>query len=383
MRQLLFLPLLMLLLFSCGQNKMDSSDDLSSMTFSIDTVVVDAGQEIINLKYGLWKGIFSPDYSTLYLWDDDDVSMAKISINDLRLAEKIKFEKEGPDGVGSYITWTSMLYNGNFLVANFTDFGLFDQSGKKLRSYDLSKENLLDEEKKGQTLYQKSLMTDDGSIVYGRLGGWMDDDLNFVKIDFKEKTVQKLKLLGYEELPNYKIVLSSDMMTRISPSVQTISHFGKKLIISGSAYNTLFSIDLETDSIQRIDYNPQLSAKGKTGKFPQEVDSEKQFKEVMNEIQKEINFQPPFWDDENKRFYRFSYQTTPTEISNTPLIEETEEKSISKVFLTVFDENFQVLGESVVPQLNQPPSSPFVKDGKIWMYVNVDDELGFARLTIK
>ncbi len=352
------------------------------MTFSIDTVVVDAGEEIINLKYGLWRGVFNSDHSTLYLWDDDEVAMTKINIDELRLVEKIKFEKEGPDGVGTYTTWTGLLDNGNLLVANFSDFGLFDQSGKKLRSYDLSKENLLDEEKKGQTLYQKPVMIDDGNMAYGRLGDWMDDELNFVKIDFKEKTVQRLDLPGYEELPNYNILLKSEMMTMISPSEQTISLFGNKLIISGSAYNTVFSIDLKTDSIRRIDYEPLLSAKGKTGKYPKEVDSEKQFKELMNDIGKEINFQPPFWDADNRRFYRFSYQTTPAAQPDAPNIGESEDKSVSKVFLTVFDENFQVLGESVVSELNQPPSSPFFKDGKIWIYVNVDDELGFARLTI-
>jgi hypothetical protein len=382
MRQLLFLPLLMLLLFSCGENKTDSSDNFSSMTFSIDTVVVDAGQEIINLKYGLWRGVFNSDHSTLYLWDDDDVSMAKISINDLTLEEKIKFEKEGPDGVGSFLSWINILENGNFLMANFTDIGLFDQSGKKLRTYDLKKENFLIEDNHGNNLYRQSIMTDEGDIIYGMMGNWSENTTYFVKLDFKEKHLKKLELSGLEALPDYSVILKTADMMSIATSDKALSRCGNRLIFSSSTFNTLYSIDLSTDSVHQINYEPKLTAKSKKGNYPKEVDSEKQFKEVLQDIYKEVNFQAPIWDADNRRFYRFSYETTPSENTDTPLFESSEDMSISKIFLTVFDEHFKVLGESVVPELKKVPNSSFAKDGKIWMYVNVDDELGFARLTI-
>jgi hypothetical protein len=133
MRQLLFLPLLMLLLFSCGQNKMDSSDDLSSMTFSIDTVVVDAGEDIINLRGGLWNSTFSSDYNRLYLWDESSTTLKVIDLDGLRLEEKIQFEKEGPDGVGTYVSWLNMTDESSILIGSMEKTGLFSLSGKKAK----------------------------------------------------------------------------------------------------------------------------------------------------------------------------------------------------------------------------------------------------------
>ncbi|WP_194976759.1 hypothetical protein [Aquiflexum lacus] len=44
------------------------------------------------------------------------------------------------------------------------------------------------------------------------------------------------------------------------------------------------------------------------------------------------------------------------------------------------DEDFNLLGESDLSHLGSVPTFAFVKDGKIWYYVNVDDELGFVRM---
>jgi hypothetical protein len=137
---------------------------------------------------------------------------------------------------------------------------------------------------------------------------------------------------------------------------------------------------MKQDSVYQVNYTPQLTAASKKGGYPKEVDSEKRFKEVMAEINSEINFQAPVWDEVNKRFYRFSYETTPGEITDEPMFESPEQKPISKVFLSIFDEDFNLIGESLVSQLTQIPNYVFVKDGKIWHYVNVDDELGFVRM---
>jgi hypothetical protein len=50
--------------------------------------------------------------------------------------------------------------------------------------------------------------------------------------------------------------------------------------------------------------------------------------------------------------------------------------------LTILDENLQIIGESKVPELKRAPSTHFVKDGKIWIFENIDDEMAFVRLSI-
>ena len=74
----------------------------------------------------------------------------------------------------------------------------------------------------------------------------------------------------------------------------------------------------------------------------------------------------PFWDKDNKCFYRFSYK-------------EYDGKTI--VYLTTLDEGLNQIGETVIPQLIKKPSRHFAKVGKIWIYENINDELGFVRIS--
>ena len=48
------------------------------------------------------------------------------------------------------------------------------------------------------------------------------------------------------------------------------------------------------------------------------------------------------------------------------------------VFLFAYDQDLNLVGEVQMEELNSQPSWPFFKDGKLWSYVNVNDELGFA-----
>ncbi|EOZ92146.1 hypothetical protein A33Q_4239 [Indibacter alkaliphilus LW1] len=372
------------LIFACGGgNETETGTDFSNITFTMDTVVVDPGEEIMNLKNGLWSSVMTDDKEVLYLWNMDESTMDKVSINDLRLVEKIKFEKEGPDGVGSYVTWMTILDNERILIANFQGMGLFDMKGKKLKTYKLDKENFEgDTLMEGESFNRKSLISQDGNIIYGLMGNWMNEKQSFSKVNFEEMVVKKFDLPGIESLKDYSVMLKSDQMIMVSTSDKSLQRVGNKIILSNSAYAALFIFDTEKDSIYQVDYEPKLTAKAKKGDYPKEVDSEKRFKEVMADIRAEINFREPIWDPSSKRYYRFSYETNPGEISNKPPFDEEEEKPISKVYFTVLDENFNILGESLIPQLQEPPSYPFVKEGKIWYYVNVDDELGFVRMEL-
>lgn len=374
--------LLSVVLFACGGNETDNKTDFSNITFTMDTVVVDPGEEIINLKHGLWSSAMTENNEFLYLWNMDESTFNKVNLGELQLGGKIKFEKEGPDGVGSYVSWLYMVDNDQVLIANFQDIGLFDISGKKLKNFNLAKTSFENGAlKEGENFNRRSILTKDGNIMYGMLGNWMDESWSLAKVDFKDRTLKRIELPGIDELPGYSVILKTGEMTAIVPSEKTIQKIGNRIILSNSAYNTLHILEMDTDSVHQVNYTPQLSATAKKGGYPKEVDSEKRLKEVMNEIYSEINFMPPIWDEGNKKFYRFSYETQPKEEMDGPLFESAESKPISKIFLTIFDENFTFLGESLVSQLDHIPSFPFVKDGKIWYYVNVEDELGFVRMS--
>lgn len=79
-------------------------------------------------------------------------------------------------------------------------------------------------------------------------------------------------------------------------------------------------------------------------------------------------------------YYRFShkevFEDASTEAFQFPTATGAE------VFLTIFDENLSMLAETEISSISMPPQKHFVKDGKIWMFVNMEDEIGFVRLAI-
>lgn len=375
----LFYVLSVLILFSCGGEKEENSaEDFSNITFSYDTVMVDTGDDFINLKYGLLISAISKDHKYIYNWNQESYELDRVNLDQLVLEEKIKFEKEGPNGVGDYVSWISLLGTDQVLIASFENMGLLNFQGEKLKTFKLNGEKF-----EGDTLQEfesftrQAIISDGGNTIYGILGNWTGKNAYLAKVDYQNKTLKKHELPGFEKLADYSVTLNVNGMIMVSPPDQSITEVEGKLIISNSVFNTLIVYDMEKDSLYQVEYENKLTKNGKTGQYVTEVDSEKDFYRAMSEIGQEINFRNPIWDSKNQRYYRFSYETLPK--AN---IQDEKEKQKSIVYLTILDKDFKVLGETLVRELSGDPSTHFVKDGKIWIYENVDDELGFVRMSI-
>lgn len=372
-----------LFLFSCEKTVKEDVKDYSKISIAMDTVVVDPGDEIINLKYGLFNNTMSEDNKFLFLWNQGETTLDKINLEELRLEKKIQFEKEGPNGVGMYMGWMSFLNEDAILMASMGKFSLFNLSGEKIREYKNTKEIFeVDSLSEDEYFLKNPIIIENGDIIYGYLGHFKDNNFVFSKADFKEKKLRRFDLEGSQELPDYKIVFITGNMGSTIGSEKSVKKAGDLIILSSSAYNRLYVLDLKKDSIYQVDYTPNLTPTGKKGGYPEKLDSEKRFKELMAEIDAEINFQPPVWDEKNRKFYRFSFETPHSETNEGPLFRSADQKPISKVYLSIFDENFNLLGETLLDELKHVPNTVFVRDGKIWIYENVDDELGFVRISI-
>ncbi|MCL6258555.1 DUF4221 domain-containing protein [Aquiflexum sp. TKW24L] len=382
MKNLLF-PISMLFLFSCENTVKEEVKDYSKITLTMDTVVVDPGDEIINLKYGLFNNTMSEDNKFLFLWNQGETTLDKINLEELRLEKKIQFEKEGPNGVGVYMGWMSFLNEDTILMSSMGKFSLFNLRGEKIREYKNTKE-IFEEDSLSEDEYflKNPIIIENGDIFYGYLSNFKDNNFVFSKADFKEKKLRRFDLEGSQELPDYRIVFTTGNMGSIIGSEKSVKKVGDLIILSSSAYNRLYVLDLKQDSIYQVNYSPRLTPTGKKGGYPEKLDSEKRFKELMAEIDEEINFQPPVWDEKNQKFYRFSFETLPSEINEGPLLRSADQRPISKVYLSVFDEKFNLLGETLLDELKHVPNTVFVRDGQIWSYVNVEDELGFVRMSI-
>ena len=372
-------------LCACGGNTTETQTDFSDITFTIDTVMVDPREEIINLNGGLWSSTINSDNSKLYRWDYQAFTLDIINLDELVLERKVPFDKEGPNGVGSNVDWMSLPDDNQILLANFQGMGIFDLNGIKLSHHKLEKDKFEgDSLLEGEIFQRKSFPVAGGSVIYGLLiNPWMSPKVSLSKVDFEAKTIKKIKLPGEEELPDYVVNGNTENISTIITSEKTVQKFGDKLVLSSTGYTDLYILDLKNDSVYHVDYSPKLSAKAKKGGYPSEVNTVERLKEIIQVIHGEINFQPLIWDEKNKRFYRFSFETSPMENTDWPLFQPAVLKPLSRLFLSILDEDFNLLGESDLTELGSVPNYAFAKDGKIWIFENIDDELGFVRMEIK
>ncbi|MCR9016876.1 DUF4221 domain-containing protein [Aquiflexum gelatinilyticum] len=378
MKNILFV-IFILFIFSCENTVKEEVKDYSKITLTMDTVMVDSGDEIINLKYKLYTSTMSEDNKFLYLWNNGETTLDKINLEELRLEKKIQFESEGPNGVGRYVGWLSFLNENEILLSGFPSLMLFDMEGNKTREYPIIEKT---DFKEVNYFERNPILLENGEVIYGYLGNRFNNTMTFVKSDFKEKKLTKIELPGISELPDYRILLETENMGSLAIPEKFVKKVGDRLIISSTAYSTFYVLDLKNDSVFQVSYTPKLTPKEKKGGYPEKVESLERFRELMAEIDTEINFQSPVWDEQNRKFYRFSFEALPSEINEGPVFLSADQRPISKVYLSVFNESFNLLGETLLDGLKNVPNTVFVRDGQIWSYVNVDDELGFVRMTI-
>lgn len=85
------------------------------------------------------------------------------------------------------------------------------------------------------------------------------------------------------------------------------------------------------------------------------------------------------WDPISQQFIRMSYKNTYGE----DLDEYGSPKVLnSEVFLTLLDKNLKIIKETELKNYTKEPSKYFFIDNTIWLYENIDDELGFVRIRL-
>ena len=376
MRHLYFL--ILILLVSCsGKSENNGLGYFSNLQFSIDTVIIDPGEEIIFLEYELFGADKSLDDKYLFNFNIDDNTLEKINLDELKLEEKLPFEKEGPNGTGTNVGRIKVHNESQIMMNGMNASTLFSLEGEKLKKIFFENFSLgghpLDG---GEELRFSRELDTEANRLYGIVLHHKDKSFALGILHLDKYEISKLEMKAFERMPNYTFInnLPGGSKWIRSPEME-IEKFGAKVILSNQITSAMMWYDTGMDSLFMKSYSSQLTANDKVKEYNLEHETEESFDAEYRRFHQEINFMPPFWDEKNQVFYRFSYQEIPSESRN-------DEDVKSKILLTVFDKDLSQLGESLVPRLNKKPAKHFAKDGKIWIYENINDEMGFVVLTI-
>jgi len=363
-----------IILYACGGNTTETHTDFSNITFTIDTVLVDQGEEHLYLKWGLELSDLSQDKKYIYNFNLDDHTLEKINLDELVLEEKLAFEKEGPNGTGEYLRSLNVYKGNSVFLTGFTNVGLYNMAGEKTQSFALRETKFDRDSLKADEDFWKLVMDKQDGKLYGLIGNYSGSSFALGKIDYENKVLEKFSLGNFDKIGDYRFTLQSMMV--MMPNMD-MADIGGRLILSNLVTSELIWYDINRDSLFRKTFESKLTANEKKGKYRQEFDSNEELEKERRLMHQEINFMTPFFDEVNQRFYRFSYkELEPVSDWNS------EEDTKAEVYLTILDKDLNMLHELPLPKLNKSPAKHFVKDGKIWIFENLDDEMGFVRLSL-
>jgi hypothetical protein len=364
--------------FSCGENSSQESSSegniLKNFTYSIDTLVVDPGEEIINLAFGIRLSDLSPDKKKLYLLNEVNQSLAVIDLDLLRLVDQYQFEKEGPNGIGEYLLGVQVVNQEQFAFTSYRGSGIFNRSGEKVLDLNFTSKDIegIDLEDEMPMNYGLTLSLDNG-LAFALPGDFFKGTRDLAVVDPVKKTGQLIDIPEMDKASKFRIVLKSKDIMSIYVEEIGLQLIENKLYLTNSASTDIYRYDYAIDSLQLFTYQPKLFPNAKSGPVQNEVSSESEWKAEMEKLTTQIGFEKLLWDEKSQRFYRFARKYYPKE--------NPDDTERAEVYFMAFDKDLNLIGETQLDELRSTPSNPFFKDGKLWSYVNVEDELGFAVFT--
>ena len=377
-----FLLPLLLLLWSCGESDQGKEDQVSAqINVSLDTVMVDAGDEFLFLQDNLFMSDLSPDGSYLINFNRQEVGAERIDLDNLVFDKLIPLEKEGPNGIPSYISGFLLTPEEHIFIWNYRFYKIFDQKGQLVK--DLELEKLAPELLGGSDVYPSRFYLDPRNSyrLLGHFVKWEDKTYFMLDIDLEAGSITEMNLPLFEKTQVYNtdIMYDGRWMGSYGPGIYPAST-SDKVILATNVLNEVQVFDLVTDSLYTKSWDTPLLGSKRTYLPPKEADGQTgEIEEIRKLAEQDISYGSLVWDKEDRQFYRFSTKSYFGE-------EKDEYGSYvvtrADVFLSVFDEDLELIAEALIPEMNSVPKRHFVKDGKIWVYLNMEDELGFVSVEV-
>ncbi|SEI87580.1 protein of unknown function [Cyclobacterium xiamenense] len=211
---------------------------------------------------------------------------------------------------------------------------------------------------------------------------WKEEDYFVLDVDLSTRSFQKIALPELAPLKDYSMEIVYDGQFMGSFGVGVFPIAGKdKIILANNSINESLVFDTNTGGTRVVHWNTPLLGERRSYLLPAQVEETLGAKEeIIKRSREDIFYGRLIWDDSHEQFFRFSVKEQ--------LGQEKNEygqyaRTGAEVYLSIFDENLDLLAESPVPELKAPPKKHFVKDGKIWIFENIADEMAFIRLKVE
>ena len=386
MRRLLFFCFLLFLLgcndpSSTLENTAKIPSNGFELTYSIDTVKIDAGEDFVYLNSQLQISDISLDRKTLYNFNPVSYEIEVIDLDQEMIVKKIALEKEGPNSIpNSYFYRLQLAEEAQeFLLHTTSHIYRTDMQGNLISSYSFMNDSKSDFRYPDENIINlQGYDSEDGKYFYSYYTDTLPDRTRkgIVRFNFDQKRMDFSPQDFLQWANDFDIYYSEPESSRKGeyPEMSGITLFGDSVVFSISSVNKVWVYNFETDLTQEYSFESQLTDNEKEGNYPKRVKTLEEFREAAKLKGKEVHFFSVKYDSENNRYLRITKKFDGTYSDENP-------NFIS--ILTVFDKNLNPLLEQ---RLSDPEFFPngmsFIKDGTYYSYLNIDDEMAFVRLKL-
>lgn len=364
---------------SCASKEGTENTEANSVDFSyeIDTVMVDAGDEFIHVNWSLTTSDLSSDEKYFYNFKTgaNELGLEVIDLENLKLEKVIPMSQDGPNAIRSpYVSKVYMLPDDTFYLSDSYEVYHFDQKGNKLSTLVYAKHDFegekLPEEKRIQ--FEEAL-SKDGKLLLALFGGEKmgDPAEGLALFDLENKSVSYKPLGLFEEMDKYQSTLYVGVqpMSMILAEIRLMLK-NDTLLYSNSAQNKIYFYNIKTDSLSSKTFSSKYTSQEAAGNYEKRTESEEKFREIMKDKNKEVNYGRLFFDDQNEVYWRFAKEMDHMK----------GDTIMYKTVLTAFDPSFNQLHEELLPSGFTLPYKYFARQGMIYTYLNIDDEVHFVRV---
>lgn len=252
-----------LILFACGGNETHTGDiAYAELKIQVDTVLVDSGEEILMAATRGFGLAISADGKMLYNWDPESSQVEFVDLESMKLLKKQRFEKEGPNGVGTNAHVMRIHPNNQLAFIGWDNaISIADLEGNVSQKIKLNEPWMVEglEEKGSLSLLAFS---EDGIKAYCSLINFKMLSADIVELDIENKQRRILQLPEFEKLDKFRIAWSSADgrgMSMWHPNLSAIPWRGKMLFWT-NAMAGVYRFDPAMDSLEWRQYNSLLTA---------------------------------------------------------------------------------------------------------------------------
>lgn len=301
-----FLTCILFFLFisSCAskeEKKLTVSDQIK---VSLDTVMIDAGEEFLYLQDQLFTSSLSGDKSYLLNFNRKDNSAERVDLNNLKLERKIQYEKEGPNGIGDYPQF-SILSNQDVIFWNYQFYKIFDQNGELVK--DLELEKIAEEYLGVNEYFARSLQQDESNPerFIALVTHWQSNTDFILDIDLKDRTFKKVELPDWAKNSEryIKILYNGNDAGGYGTGAYPLQANGN-FLVSSNAFNEVQVFDFKSDSVGVKKWDTPLLGYEKEYVPPKTVEyTSGGIKDVERKIGEEISYGRLFWDEKKRTLF--------------------------------------------------------------------------------